>query len=230
MINLNDSFPSNSNAPSIDMPYGSARNVAASGDDTGTPFIASLYNDILGLQQYLVQEAGITPSGSPDDATNNQQFEAMWKILNMRTSTHNFTTDADYTLTDEQNLRLRYVLTDTSPVLTTARNVIVNDVQKRFLVQNDTLQTLTFKTSGGTGVSVDAGQSADLYCDGTNVISATKQEDSVSVSTGVRQTVQSSSVDTSGRPDYISIGTGLSVNVAATSKNVIIHSSGVQRL
>jgi len=172
MTNLNNSFPTNSNAPSADYPYGSARNITTSGDDTGTPFVASLYNDILGLQQYLIKEAGIVPNGSPDDATTNQQFDAIWKILNDRTVTHNFTTDADYTLTASQNLKKRYVITDTSPVLTATRNVIVDKVQKRFLVQNNTLQTLTFKTIDGTGIDVDSGSSADLYCDGTIIISA----------------------------------------------------------
>ena len=38
----------------------------------------------------------------------------------------------------------------------------------------------------------------------------------------VRQTVLSSSVDSNGLPDYISIGTGLSVDIAATSVPVII--------
>lgn len=46
---------------------------------------------------------------------------------------------------------------------------------------------------------------------------------------GVRQVVQSSSVDaTSGLPDYISIGTGLAVDIAATTTDVTFHVSSAK--
>lgn len=44
--------------------------------------------------------------------------------------------------------------------------------------------------------------------------------------TGIRQTVQSASVDSSGYANFISIGTGLSVNIAATATPIVIHASG----
>jgi len=43
---------------------------------------------------------------------------------------------------------------------------------------------------------------------------------------GVRQTVQSSSVGTSGFSNFISIGTGLAVNIAATTTPIVIHAAG----
>jgi hypothetical protein len=43
---------------------------------------------------------------------------------------------------------------------------------------------------------------------------------------GVRQTVQSGSVDTSGFANFISIGTGLAVNIAATTTPLKIHAAG----
>lgn len=183
MININSLFPSNSNAPDASYPYGSARNVTVSGDNTGTPFIASLQNDIIGLQQYLLSEAGVTPSGSPDTVLDSQQFTALWNILNMRTMTHNITVDADYTLTSSQNLRLRYVITDTNPFLTTSRNIIVDEVERRFLAVNNTLQTLTFKTLSGTGIDVLAGETKDLYGNGTNIIGSIENEVSGVMST-----------------------------------------------
>lgn len=42
---------------------------------------------------------------------------------------------------------------------------------------------------------------------------------------GVRQTVQTSSVDANGFPNYITIGTGLAVDIAATTIPVTIHSA-----
>lgn len=170
MINLNSTFPSNSGSPTTDYPYGSARNVTTTGDNTGTPFVASLQNDIIGNQQYLLQEAGVVPNNTPDNATTSQQFEAMWKIFNMRTFTKNMTVNADYTLTARENLKTRIRITDTSPVLTTSRNIIVDTVPRLIIAHNATLQTLTFKTSSGTGIAVLAGTTKILYCDGTNVI------------------------------------------------------------
>lgn len=43
---------------------------------------------------------------------------------------------------------------------------------------------------------------------------------------GVRQTVQSASVDSNGYANFISIGTGLSVNIAATTTNIKLNASG----
>lgn len=84
--------------------------------------------------------------------------------------THNFASDADYTLTSDENTYGRLILTDTGVLLTTARNVIVSDLERNVIVQNDTAQILTIKTSAGTGVSVNVGDSTELACDGTNVI------------------------------------------------------------
>lgn len=43
---------------------------------------------------------------------------------------------------------------------------------------------------------------------------------------GVRQTVQSGSVDTSGFANFVSIGTGLNVNIAATTTPIKVHAAG----
>jgi hypothetical protein len=55
-----------------------------------------------------------------------------------------------------------------------AKNVICPAVSKMYVFRNDTTggYALTLKTSGGTGVSVPAGQYKFLYCDGTNVVEA----------------------------------------------------------
>lgn len=170
MINLNASFSGNSASPTTDYPYGSARNITTTGDNTGTPFVASLQNDIIGNQQYLLQEAAITPNNTPDNATTSQQFEAMWKIFNKRTFTKNLSTDSDYTLTSRENLKTRIVITDTTPVLTTGKNIIVDKIQKEFIAINNTNQILTFKTSDGTGIAVSPNTTKILYGDGTNII------------------------------------------------------------
>ena len=92
------------------------------------------------------------------------------KLWDAQTTTHEITTDADYTLTAEQNKFGRIVITDTGVILTVARNIITDVVQKDFIVQNDTLQDLTVKTLAGTGIVIKAGFSNNLYNDSTNII------------------------------------------------------------
>jgi len=83
---------------------------------------------------------------------------------------HNITVDTDYTLTTTQNDYGRIEITDTSPFLSTARNIIMDNNEHTFLAVNSTLQDLTFKTSAGAGIVVAAGESKELRNDTTNVI------------------------------------------------------------
>ncbi len=166
-------YPGKTTAGSASYPYGGAQNVTAPGDGTGTPWEASLLNDIFGEQQALLSEAGITPSGSPETALISQYKEAIRTITNMRLTTYNMAADANYTLTTDQNNKRFVVITDTGVLLSTGRDIIVDNVQKRFIAKNETLQILTFKTAAGTGIAVAAGKTIDLYNDGTDVINAT---------------------------------------------------------
>ena len=120
----------------------------------------------------------LSDANSGNDPLTSPTF---WMIdqWRMNTVTHDMTSDANYTLTDEQNNFGKVIVTDTNPFLTTGRDIIVSDEEKDFIAQNDTLQTLTFKTSGGTGIAVEAGFKTWLLCDGTNVI------ESVTASSGV---------------------------------------------
>jgi hypothetical protein len=65
------------------------------------------------------------------------------------------------------------VLDVTSGVsLSTTRELVVPTIQKQYIVQNNTTggQSITVKTSAGTGVTVPNGKKAHLYVDGTNVV------------------------------------------------------------
>lgn len=83
---------------------------------------------------------------------------------------HDITVDSDYTLTTSQNQYGRIEITDTSVFLTTGRNIIVDNIEHTFLFVNSTAQTLTVKTSAGTGIAVDAGEAIELRNDTVNVI------------------------------------------------------------
>lgn len=66
-------------------PHGKARDVAMSGDGTGTPLQEDLVNDIFGLQQALLAAAGITPSEVPDTAVVSQYLDAIQYLITSRT-------------------------------------------------------------------------------------------------------------------------------------------------
>lgn len=156
-------------APTAEYPDGKAQNITSPGDGTGTPWEAKLVNDIFGFQQFLTATAGITPSGTPDNATTSQYFQAIWKLLNVRTLAYNIVSDVDLTLTAPQNLYAKIVVTDTGVVLTAGRNIILDTVGRILVFTNSTARTLTVKTLAGTGVAVLAGSTATLLNDGVNV-------------------------------------------------------------
>jgi len=66
-----------------------------------------------------------------------------------------------------RNLRLR--LTGTTGG---ARNLIVPNIEKQYIVQNDTANTVTIKNSTGTGVAIPSSVSAIVFNDGVNITSA----------------------------------------------------------
>lgn len=88
--------------------------------------------------------------------------------------TKNMTSDADYTLlttgTHPEWSYGVFKITDTSVLLTTTRSIKVPLRKKFYHVWNATAQSLTFKPTSGTGITVAASMKAILYCDGTNVV------------------------------------------------------------
>jgi len=70
-------YPSNMDPVSTPWPYGEPRNVSAPGAGDGTPWETDTMKDIMGFQQALLSEAGITPSGTAETATASQYLEAI---------------------------------------------------------------------------------------------------------------------------------------------------------
>ena len=89
-----------------------------------------------------------------------------------------YTSDANLTITltntNASQAARCLVLNVTSAFgsLTATRELIVPTIQKQYIVQNNTTggQSITVKTSAGTGITVPTGRKAHLYVDGTNVI------------------------------------------------------------
>jgi hypothetical protein len=96
--------------------------------------------------------------------------------------------NADYTLTsvngaaDEARSMMLNITSAVS--LTTTRNVICPTASKLYFVKNATTgsQSIVFKTSGGSGITIPNGSTAALACNGTNVIAAFDWLSSISFS------------------------------------------------
>lgn len=82
---------------------------------------------------------------------------------------HNVASDADVTLSVEQNGADLVELTDSGVLLTIARNLVVDNRARLIAFRNSTAQAITVKTAAGTGIAVAAGTGALLWGDGTNV-------------------------------------------------------------
>lgn len=80
-INPSDRWPSRTEAPDADYPYGGAKDETSPDAFDGTPFERSLLNDTWGFYQALLSQAGITPSGNPDTAQASQYLEALVAVV-----------------------------------------------------------------------------------------------------------------------------------------------------
>ena len=96
-------------------------------------------------------------------------------------------TDADYTLSalngSVDEARNAVLIFTSIGSLTGSRNIIIPSAEKPYIVKNSTTggQNLIVKTSGGSGYTVPNGQTAYLYCDGTNCHPAVTTLDSLAL-------------------------------------------------
>lgn len=81
-LNLITTYPGkiDSTQPSA-YPQGAAQNITVPGDGTGTPWEASVINDLLGFEQALLKDAGIVESGNPDTADVSDYLDAVKSII-----------------------------------------------------------------------------------------------------------------------------------------------------
>jgi hypothetical protein len=134
--------------------------------------MATQYTDILKLALPTTGEL----DGTWGDVVNNnitsmveEAIAGLSTINTWSTNSHTLTT-ANGTTSESRSAIL--VLTDTGTALTGAGEVICPDATKLYVVKNDTGQTITVKTSAGTGVDIPDGQVRSVFCDATNVIEA----------------------------------------------------------
>ena len=118
----------------------------------------------------------------------------------------------NYTLSGSELNRIAY---DFTGALTGSRNIIVPSTVQQYWVTNDTTGsfTLTVKTSAGTGIAVGQGSSAILYCNGTNVVSASTAGISIPIS--VSQGGTSATTASSARINLGGTSLGIALFTAA---------------
>lgn len=117
-------------------------------------------------------------SGTWGDSTNTNLGTALEQAI-VGYGNPNFTSDANLTLTltdsnASQTARNLALNVTSSVSLTATRELVVPTIQKPYIVRNNTTggQSITVKTTAGTGITVPNGKYVFLYTDGTNVVSA----------------------------------------------------------
>lgn len=87
--------------------------------------------------------------------------------------TYNFTSAVAYTVStgNDDHLNMCVRITDVSTKLAATTTVIFPNNNQLHVVQNNTLQSIVFKTALGTGVTVGPSTLETIYCDGTDILS-----------------------------------------------------------
>lgn len=134
--------------------------------------MATQYTSILKLALPTTGELDGTWGDVVNDNITSMIEEAIAGLSTINTwvaDSHTLTT-ANGTTSESRAAIL--VLTDTGTALTGAGELICPDASKIYIVKNDTGQTITVKTSSGSGIAVTTGTSRILFCDATDVIEA----------------------------------------------------------
>jgi hypothetical protein len=157
-------------------------------------------------------------SGTWGNVTNDNLGVAIEQAL-VETATVTFAS-ANVTLTlsntnaaqDARALRLN--LTGTTGG---ARDLIVPAIQKPYIVNNGTADTITVKVSGQTGVAVPAGRSYLLYNNGTDVVNALDGISVVSGGTGTNTLTAESVVVGNGTNAVKFVAPGTAANILTSN-------------
>ena len=101
------------------------------------------------------------------------------KVINTWSTNSATLSTADGTTSEARAAMLAF--TDTGSSLSGAATVICPAQSKIYICKNSTGQTVTIKTSSGTGVAIPNGETMFVFCDGTNVEQAVTNISSLNV-------------------------------------------------
>jgi hypothetical protein len=90
-INPGSTYPTKT-AVDANYTYRKAQDVSSPDDGTGTPWIAPLINDVFGMQQALLDNAGIVPSNSSDTAVVSEYYQAIQRAIERQMERYTNTT------------------------------------------------------------------------------------------------------------------------------------------
>lgn len=102
-------------------------------------------------------------------------------VINTWTANAHTLTTADGTTSESRCAMLEF--TDTGTALTGAGQVICPAKSKMYVAKNGAGQTITVKTSSGTGIAIPDGETMWVYCNGTNVEEAVTYINTLGVGT-----------------------------------------------
>ena len=102
-------------------------------------------------------------------------------VINTWTTNAHTLTTADGTTSESRCAMLEF--TDTGTALTGAGEVLCPAKAKLYVAKNDAGQTITVKTSSGTGIAIPDGETMWVYCNGTNVEEAVTYINTLGVGT-----------------------------------------------
>jgi hypothetical protein len=130
--------------------------------------------------------------------------------------------DVTLTLTDTnaaQTARnLRLVCTGTSGG---ARQLIVPSIEKQYIVQNDLADTVTIKTSAGTGIAVPSGETMVVFNNGTDVVDVTTYASFLTVGTLIATTANATTFNgTTANVTTVNATTANAATLNGTTVNV----------
>jgi hypothetical protein len=157
-------------------------------------------------------------TGTWGNVTNENLGTAIEQAL-VETATVTFASaNQTLTLTDSNSRQdaraLRLNLTGTTGG---ARDLIVPAIQKPYIINNGTADTITVKVSGQTGVAVPAGRSYLLYNNGTDVVNALDGISVVSGGTGTNTLTANSAIIGNGTSPVTFVAPGTSGNVLTSN-------------
>lgn len=158
--------------------------------------MATQYTSILKLALPTTGELSGTWGDTVNDNITSMVEEAIAgrAVINSWTANAHTLTTANGTTSESRCALLE--LTDTGTQLTGAGEVICPTASKIYIVKNAANQTVTIKTSAGTGVAIANGQTKFVFCDGTNVVEAITSITTLATTTVNATTVNATTVDT----------------------------------
>ena len=132
------------------------------------------YTSILKLALPVQGELSGTWGDTVNDNITSMVEEAIAgrSVINSWTANSHTLTTADGTTSESRAAMLEF--TDTGAALSGNATVICPTASKIYIAKNavGSSRTVTLKTSAGTGIAIPDGTTMFLFCDGTNVVEA----------------------------------------------------------